>query len=173
MCSAFSQISILWCRYWFYDCLDLQQKLKSFLHSSQETNGMRSFLEFMALSCSSEVKFPWFLAFFVSCFFGYIHFHAGSCCRPQRYRLVLDQITIWKKAHNNSRPPDTTELRWIAVVPFLYCVANNIVVFFRIDKSLDVCIFDRFKVNCETIPLRCFAILKLRMSRHRKSSAGP
>jgi len=47
-------------------CLDLQQKLKPFLHSSQEQMEMRIVLEFIALFCSSEVlfvKFPWFLFF--------------------------------------------------------------------------------------------------------------
>jgi len=38
--------TFLWCRLWFYDCLslDLQQKLKPFLHSSQEQMALRSFL---------------------------------------------------------------------------------------------------------------------------------
>jgi len=46
--------------------LDLQEKLKPFLYSSQEQMAMRSFLEYIALSCSSEVlfiKFPVFLTF--------------------------------------------------------------------------------------------------------------
>jgi len=34
-----------------------------------------------------------FLAFFAGLFFGYIHFHAGPCCRPQKYRLVVDVIS--------------------------------------------------------------------------------
>jgi len=54
------------------------------------------FLEFIVLSCSWEVlfvKFPWFLAFFVSLFFGYIHFHAGPCCCPQKYPLVVDLMS--------------------------------------------------------------------------------
>jgi len=37
--------------------LDLQGKLKTFLHSSQEQMAMRSFFEFIAHPCSSEVKF--------------------------------------------------------------------------------------------------------------------
>ena len=43
-------------------------------------------MEFMALSCSSEVlfvKFRWFLAISLGLIFGYIHFHAGPCCRLQ------------------------------------------------------------------------------------------
>ena len=39
--------------------------------------------------------------------------------------------------------------------------------------GLDVCIFTRFKVNCEVMPLRSFANFKLRMSRHRKNCARP
>ena len=48
--------------------LDLQHKLKPFLQSSLEQMAVHSFLEFIALSCSSEVlfvKFPGFQAFFV------------------------------------------------------------------------------------------------------------
>ena len=37
--------------------LDLQQKLKPFVHSSQEQIAMRSFLEFIALSCGSDVRY--------------------------------------------------------------------------------------------------------------------
>jgi len=54
------------------------------------------FLEFMALSCCSEVifvKFPRFLAFFVGLFFGNIHFHAGSPWCPQKYPLVVDLMS--------------------------------------------------------------------------------
>jgi len=54
------------------------------------------FLEFIALSCSSEVlfvKFPRFLAFLVGFFFGYTDFHAGPCCLPRKYRLAVDLIT--------------------------------------------------------------------------------
>ena len=75
--------------------LDVQQKLKPFLHSTKEQMALLS-LEFIALSCSSEVlfvKFPWFVAFFVGLFFGSIHFHAGPCCRPRKYRLAVDLIT--------------------------------------------------------------------------------
>ena len=41
--------------------LDVQQKLKPFLHSSKEQRNCDLFLEFVTLSCSSEVlfvKFP-------------------------------------------------------------------------------------------------------------------
>ena len=51
--------------------LDLQQKLKPFLHSSLKQWQCDFFLEFLALSCISEVlfvKFPRFLAFFVGYF---------------------------------------------------------------------------------------------------------
>jgi len=37
--------------------LDLQQKLKPFLHSSQDRMAMQFFLEFIALSCISEILF--------------------------------------------------------------------------------------------------------------------
>jgi len=40
------------------------------------------------------------------------------------------------------------------------------------DKSLEVCIFARFEVNCEVMFLRSFAIFKLIMSRHRKELRG-
>ena len=40
------------------------------------------------------------------------------------------------------------------------------------DKSLDVCIFARFEVNCEVMLLRSFAIFRLIMSRHRKELRG-
>jgi len=76
--------------------VDLQQTLKPFLHSSKKQRHCDLFLEFIALSCSSEVlfgKFPWFLAFSVGLFFGYIHFIAGLCCLPRKYRLALDLIT--------------------------------------------------------------------------------
>jgi len=75
---------------------DLQQKLKPFLDYSLEQMGMPSFLGIFVLSCSSEVffvKFPGFLAFIVDIFFGYIHFHAGPCCRPQKYCLVVDLMS--------------------------------------------------------------------------------
>jgi len=38
--------------------------------------------------------------------------------------------------------------------------------------GLDVCIFARFEVNCEVMPLRSFANFKLVMSRHRKELRG-
>ena len=37
---------------------------------------------------------------------------------------------------------------------------------------IDVCVFARFKVNCESIPLRSLANLKLVMSVHRKELRG-
>jgi len=37
---------------------------------------------------------------------------------------------------------------------------------------LDVCIFARFKVNCEVMPLHSFAIFMLIMSRYRKELCG-
>jgi len=37
--------------------LDLQDKSKTFLHSSEEQMAMRSVFEFIALLCNSEVKF--------------------------------------------------------------------------------------------------------------------
>jgi len=76
--------------------LDLQQKLKPFLHSSKEQMALGFFLEFIALSCSSEVlfvKFPRFLAFLVGLFLGYKDFYAGPCCLPRKYRLAVDLIT--------------------------------------------------------------------------------
>jgi len=45
-------------------------------------------LEFIALSCSSEDLFVKLLGLF----FGYLHFHAGPCCRPRKYRLDVDLI---------------------------------------------------------------------------------
>jgi len=39
--------------------------------------------------------------------------------------------------------------------------------------SLDFCIFARFKVNCEIMPLRSFPNFKLVMSRCRKELRGP
>jgi len=30
-------------------------------------------------------------------FFGYIHFHAGPCCRPRKYRLIVDLNSTDKK----------------------------------------------------------------------------
>ena len=39
-----------------------------------------------------------------------------------------------------------------------------------VDKSLDVCIFARFKANCEVMPLRSFANFKLKMSRYSSVS---
>jgi len=30
-------------------------------------------------------------------FFGYRHFYAGPCCRPRKYRLIVDLISIEKK----------------------------------------------------------------------------
>ena len=38
--------------------------------------------------------------------------------------------------------------------------------------SLDVCIFSRFKVNCDVMSLRSFAKFKLIMSRHRNELRG-
>jgi len=32
-------------------------------------------------------------SFFAALFFGYIHFPAGPCCRPRKYRLVIDLIS--------------------------------------------------------------------------------
>jgi len=40
------------------------------------------------------------------------------------------------------------------------------------DMNLDVCIFIRFKANCEVMPLRNFANFKLVMSRQRKELRG-
>ena len=40
------------------------------------------------------------------------------------------------------------------------------------DKSLDVCIFARFEVDCEVMLQRSFAIFKLIMSRHRNELRG-
>jgi len=75
----------------------------------------------------------------------------------------------WQKARNNARPAVTADLRWKAVLSFLYCAANNIVLLLQAtSKSLDVCIFARFKVNCEFMPLRSFANLNLVMSSYRK-----
>jgi len=39
-------------------------------------------------------------------------------------------------------------------------------------RRLDVCIFARFKVNCELVPLLSFAVFKLIVSRHRKELRG-
>jgi len=74
--------------------LHRQQKLKTFLHSSQEQMAMRYFWESIQ---RSNVKFQCFLAFLVGLFFGCIHFHAGPCCRPRRYHLVIDLISTDKK----------------------------------------------------------------------------
>ena len=53
-------------------------------------------------------------------------------------------------------------------------VANNIIVMLMYWQStLDICIFARFKANCEVTPLRSFANFKLLMSRHRKELRGP
>jgi len=38
--------------------------------------------------------------------------------------------------------------------------------------SLDICIFARFKVNCEVMPLRSFSKFKLVMRRHKKVLRG-
>jgi len=54
------------------------------------------FFKFIGLLCSSEVlfvKFPRFLALLVGLFFGHIHFHAGACYRPRKYRLTVNLIT--------------------------------------------------------------------------------
>jgi len=40
------------------------------------------------------------------------------------------------------------------------------------NKSLDVCIFAHFKLNCEVMPLRTFANFKLVMSNYRKELRG-
>jgi len=40
------------------------------------------------------------------------------------------------------------------------------------DESLDVCIFARFKANCEVTPLRSYTNFKLVMCRHRKELRG-
>ena len=71
----------------------------------------------------------------------------------------------WQKAPNNARPPDTWELRWKALLPFLCCVKNNIILLLLYWK---VCIFARFKVSCDVMPLRSFANVKLLRSRHKE-----
>jgi len=49
----------------------------------------------------------------------------------------------------------------IVYIEFLYCVTN-----------FEVCIFVRFKVNCEVMSLRSFANFKLVLSRHWKEMRG-
>jgi len=53
-------------------------------------------------------------------------------------------------------------IAWQKILVCCYCT----------DKSLDVCIFVRFKVNCEIMLLRSWAIFKLIMSRHRNELRG-
>ena len=76
--------------------LDLQQKLKLFLHSSKKNSLAIFFMEFIALLFSLEVlfvTFPWFLACLLGLFFGYIHVHTVPCCRPRKY-FAVDLIII-------------------------------------------------------------------------------
>jgi len=68
----------------------------------------------------------------------------------------------------NARATDTVELRWKVVLPFLYCITNSIIELLLYDKSIDVCIFARFKVDCEVKPLRTFPNFKFVMSHYRK-----
>ena len=66
--------------------LDLQQKLKPFLHSSKEQISLRSSLGIYDsfVQFRSSHRLPWLPAFSVSLFFGYIHFHERPCCRPRK-----------------------------------------------------------------------------------------
>jgi len=76
--------------------LDFQQKLKPSYILLKNKWYSDLFLELIALSSNSEVlfvKYPWRLVFFVGLFFGCIHFHAGPCCRPRKYRLAVYLIT--------------------------------------------------------------------------------
>jgi len=77
-------------------------------------------------------------------------------------------LVHWQKASNNTRPPDTAELRWKSIIEFLYYVANNIIVLLLYCwPRQDTCIFNRFKVSCEVMPLHSFANFKFIMDRHR------
>ena len=40
----------------------------------------------------------------------------------------FSQVSISVTSDSNARPPDTAELRWIAVLSFLYCLTNNIII---------------------------------------------
>jgi len=94
MCSAPSKSIFCCANFGATNALDLQQKSLSYFLLKNKWH-CNLFLEFIALLCSSEVpfvKFPRFLAFLVGLFFGYIHFHAGPCYRPQKYRLAVDLI---------------------------------------------------------------------------------
>jgi len=74
--------------------LDLQQKLKPIRLNNKWHWDL--FLEFIALSSSSEVlfvKFPRIQAFLVGLLFGYKDFHEGPCCFPRKNRLAVDLIT--------------------------------------------------------------------------------
>jgi len=76
--------------------LDLQQKLKLYLHSCQEQMAMQSFpgiLSSRVVDKFSSLNFRDFKRFFEGLIFGCIHFHARPCFRPRKYRLVVDLIS--------------------------------------------------------------------------------
>jgi len=96
LCVAPPQTSLLLCQLWFYICLKCSTEIKAFPTFFKNKRHCDLFLEFIALSCNSEVlfvKFPWVLAFFVGLFIGCIHFHVGPCCCPWKYRLAVNLMT--------------------------------------------------------------------------------
>jgi len=107
--------------------------------------------------------------------------------RQAKLSIRFSQFSAAITSDSNAGPPDSADFRRKAVLSFLYCITSNNVLSccYCTDKSLDVCIFARFEVNCEVMPIRNFANFrlvmnfKLVMSRQSKElrgalkSAGP
>jgi len=96
VCSALSKYIFCCADFGSTIALDLEKKLKPFLHSSKGQMALGYFLGIYSAFGSSEVlfvKFSRFLAFLVGLLFGYKDFQAGLCCLPRKYRLAVDLIT--------------------------------------------------------------------------------
>ena len=83
-------------------------------------------------------------------------FHSST---DKKLATAQDRQTMQNSDENQYCHP---YIAWQKILLCCYCT----------NKSLDVCIFARFEVNCEVMLLRSFTIFKLMMSRHREELRG-